>query len=343
MIKFNKVYNTLDQLQLDRSVDINHFHNYGNYRLVHTCTAALEIAALALDIKEGDEVIMPSYTFVSTANAFVLRGAKIIFCDVTEDMNMDLDFLEQLFTEKTKAVVVVHYAGCGADMKRLSDLCGQKNIALIEDAAQAIGVYQEDKLLGTFGDFGCISFHQTKNIHCFEGGMLIINNDKYSHVVDQIINMGTDKDEFFAGEVKQYTWQRMGSSYKMDDLRASYLRPQFSVLDYINRRRVEIVTRYQEALKDYDIFTRKDHNGHLFYIKVEDRDALKNYLFEKGVEAFSHYEPLHESKAGKKFGRTPSELTRTVDAYKLLRLPVYFELTNKEIDYITSCIKEYYE
>jgi dTDP-4-amino-4,6-dideoxygalactose transaminase len=343
MINFNKIYDTFDQVLIDKTPNLNRFHDYGEHRFVHTCTAALEITAMAIDIKPGDEVIMPSYTFVSTANAFALRGATLVFVDVTEDMNIDIEAVEKNITDKTKAVVAVHYAGSSCDIEKLSSLCKTNNLYLIEDAAQAIGSSYNGKLLGTFGDFGCISFHNTKNIHCYEGGLLIINNLELKNKTNMIIDKGTDRQAFLSGEVEKYTWQTLGSSYEIDQLRLAYLLPQIAVLDYITKRRQQIIAQYQFHLKDFNIFKNEQHNGHLFFIKTPKREALISFLAEKGITAYSHYEPLHLSEAGKKYGVCRMEMPHTMEAYNLLRLPVYFGLTDQEIMYIADCVKEFHE
>ncbi|MCH4888445.1 aminotransferase class V-fold PLP-dependent enzyme [Acidaminobacter sp. JC074] len=344
MIKFNQIREydmsfPLKTKEVYKEMISSHLPHFDEFHLVHTCTAALEIAALALDIKEGDEVIMPSYTFVSTANAFALRGAKIVFCDVDEDMNIKLDQVEALITPKTKAVVPVHYGGASCDMFDLSDICKKNNIYLIEDAAQALGSYYKEKALGTFGHMACFSFHETKNIHAYEGGMLVVNDSTFAVKVDNIIHEGTDKTAFRKGQVANYTWQALGSSYEMDILRMAYLSESLKDLDKVTEIRRGIVKSYQSSLDGYK---RTDHNGHLFYLLVKNRSDFIDYMLSNDIECFSHYEPLHRSCAGKKYG-SHGLMTGTNLADHLVRLPVHTHLTDEDIDKIIKKVKAYNE
>jgi len=358
MIKFNEIYTTdkekkmiSDTLSKGVLVGETFYHkqvlellnkSYKKTYLVHTCTAALEIAALALNIKAGDEVIMPSYTFVSSANAFALRGAKIVFVDVNEEMVIDLQAVKNAITEKTKVVVPVHYGGCSCDMKELKNICGN-HIYIVEDAAQSIF----DKSLGTYGDFSCISLHSTKNITSGgEGGILVVNNSDFINKVSCIVEKGTNRISFQNKEVEKYTWQTLGSSFCMDGIRAAYLYGQLLEKDDILERRKELVALYQEHLSAYEILKSKDQNGHLFYIKAknnEERDQLRKFLYKEGIESVSHYEPLHLSAAGKIYGEFKGLDKHTSDAYRLLRLPLHLNLKKEDIVYICQKVKAFYE
>jgi len=358
MIKFNEIYTTkqetemiADAISRGHLTGDTYYHlkvkeildrYYNKSYLVHTCTAALEIAALAIDIKPGDEVIMPSYTFVSTANAFVLRGAKIIFVDVDENMMIDINCVKNAITEKTKAIVPVHYGGSICDMKALKELCDD-NIYLIEDAAQSI--FNTDS--ETYSDFSCISLHSTKNITSGgEGGILIVNNNILDHTVSKIIEKGTNRSAFQNKEVEKYTWKTLGSSYSMDGIRCAYLYAQLLKWEQIISKRKKLVSLYQKQLKTFDVFKQEKHNGHLFYIKTNDqqeRNLLQQYLYVSGIESVSHYEPLHLSDAGKAYGEFIGENVHTKDAGRLLRLPLHVNMTEEDIFYICEKVKGFYE
>lgn len=312
---------------------------YKNMFLVHTCTAALEITGLALDLSSGDEVILPSYTFVSTANAYALRGAKLVFADVDENMNLDVENLEMLITPRTKAVVAVHYGGTSCDIDKLQSICEKHGLILIEDAAQGIRGTFKGKPLGTFGDFSCFSFHESKNIHCYEGGLLVVNNAAYLDAVHRIIHEGTDKHDFFSNRVRRYTWKSLGSSYMMDVLRMAYLEGQLMHADKITSRRKEIVNSYQNRITR-DGFKGVEHNGHLYYVIVDDQDKFISYMNEKGIQCLSHYEPLHLSEAGQKYG-WHLDLSGTERAFNLVRLPVHELLTDEDVEYIIECVESY--
>jgi len=344
MIRFNKIKTYEIEFPLEEKDYYQEqigrlLPEYKNIHLVHTCTAALEVAALAIDIEEGDEIIMPSYTFVSTANAFVLRGAKIIFCDVDNDMNIEIDEIEKLISNRTKAVVAVHYAGTSCDMNRLTVLCKAHNLYLVEDAAQAIGSRYDGKALGTYGDLSCISFHETKNIHCYEGGMLIVNNPKLKDIVETIVNEGTNRMAFRDGLVTNYTWQSLGSSYNMDILRMAYLLESLKDMDRVLKRRREIVELYQSRLTG---FNRPDHNGHLYFLLVKDRTDFIEYMKSNNIQCCSHYEPLHKSVAGQKFGEY-NTMIGTENAAHLVRLPVHMHLTDHDVEEIIIKVEEYNE
>jgi dTDP-4-amino-4,6-dideoxygalactose transaminase len=319
--------------------------------LVHSGTAALEMAALLINIQPGDEVIMPSFTFVSTANAFVLRGAKIVFCDSQQDHpNMDADLIEQLITEKTKAIVPVHYAGMACDMDKIMALARQYNLYVIEDAAQAIDSNYKDRPLGSIGHFGCISFHETKNIQCGEGGLLIINDKKFIERAEIIREKGTDRSKFFRGEIDKYGWVDIGSSYLPSDMNAAYLYAQLENIDDIIGKRKEIWNSYYQELRGLElrgilklpkIPEYTTNNGHIFYIVCntpEERNKLLQYLKKQGIGAVFHYQALHQSKMTKDYSQ---DYFPQAEKYteKLIRLPLYYEI---EISSILNEIKGHY-
>lgn len=315
--------------------------------LTPSCTDALEMAALLLNIQSGDEVIMPSYTFASTANAFALRGAKIVFVDINpETLNIDPCLCEEAITEKTKAIVIVHYAGIACDLDKLLEISGNYKIPIIEDAAQCIDAYYKDQHLGTFGDMATFSFHHTKNISSGLGGALIINEPKYLKRANVLYSKGTNRQEFLNGEVDKYTWVDIGSSFMMCELNAAFLYSQLEELPQIMSKRKLLWNTYFEAFEhlksQYAIHTPVvpsycRHNAHIFYLIMPDnhsRNALLNFLKSKKVEACFHYIPLHNSPAGKKFGRTSGELQFTHDlSERIVRLPLYagMGLTESEI------------
>ncbi|WP_281950361.1 dTDP-4-amino-4,6-dideoxygalactose transaminase [Nitrosophilus kaiyonis] len=326
--------------------------------LTPSCTAALEMAAILIDIKPGDEVIMPSYTFVSTASAFVLRGAKIVFVDIRPDtMNIDETKIEVAITEKTKAIVPVHYAGVGCEMDIIMEIAKKYNLFVIEDAAQGMMSSYKGKSLGTIGHLGAYSFHETKNYTSGgEGGLLIINDERFVERAEIIREKGTNRSQFFRGMVDKYTWVDIGSSYLMNDISAAYLWGQLEKADKINNNRLESWEKYYEVLKilkddgllELPVIPQECiHNAHMFYIKVKDletRTKLINYLKEKGISAAFHYIPLHSSPAGKKFGRFHrKDVYTTKESERLLRFPIYYKLSLKDIYYIADSVKEFYD
>lgn len=325
--------------------------------LVPSCTHALEMAAMLIDIKEGDEVIMPSYTFVSTANAFVMRGAKIVFVDIRPDtMNIDENRIESAITEKTKAIVVVHYAGISCEMDSIMEIANQYNLYVIEDAAQGVMSTYKGKALGTIGHIGCYSFHETKNYTCGEGGAILINGPTMIERAEIIREKGTDRSKFFRGQVDKYTWVDIGSSYLLNDISAAFLYAQLEKAEEINKDRLTTWNLYYENLKDLQEqgyielpYVPKEckHNGHLFYIKtkcLEERTKLIEYLKDKGIMAVFHYIPLHSSKAGVQYGRFHGEdLYTTSHSEKLLRLPLYYKMSPEHVNYICNTIKTFYD
>ena len=328
----------------------------GKCLLTTSCTHALEMAALLCNIKEGDEVIMPSYTFVSTADAFVLRGARIVFVDIRPDtMNIDETLIEDAITEKTKAIAVVHYAGVSCEMDTILDIAKRHRLLVVEDAAQGVMASYKGKALGTIGDFGCFSFHETKNYSMGEGGALLIRDEHYVEEAEILREKGTDRSKYFRGQVDKYCWRNYGSSYLPSEINAAYLYAQLEVADKINEKRLSIWNRYWdglEKLSDEGKIVRPTipegcaHNAHMFYLKardLEERTALISYLKEQGVQAVFHYIPLHDSPAGKRFGRFNGEDKYTTsESEKLVRLPMYYGLAKEEQDKVIKAIKEFY-
>ena len=325
--------------------------------LTTSCTHALEMAAILLDIKEGDEVIMSSYTFVSTANAFVLRGAKIVFVDIRPDtMNINETKIEQAITKKTKVIVPVHYAGIACEMDTIMEIANRYSLFVVEDAAQGIDSFYKGKALGTIGHIGTYSFHETKNItSAGEGGLLIINDETFCNRAEIIREKGTNRSAFFRGIVDKYSWVDIGSSYLLSDVCAAYLFAQLEVIDDIQQDRLNTWGYYFDGLKNLKdkglielptIPKDSTNNAHMFYIKVKDlktRSELIKFLKENDVNSVFHYVPLHSSCAGEKFGEFNGidEFT-TSDSQKLIRLPMYYNLKIKSIICIINKIKEFF-
>jgi len=319
-------------------------------------THALELAALLMDIQKGDEVIMPSYTFTSTANAFVLREAKIKFIDIEpETMNIDADLIEQAITNKTKAIVPVHYAGVSCNMDKINSIADDYDLYVIEDAAQGVMSKYNDEHLGTLGDLGCYSFHETKNYSSGEGGALIINNEKFKKRAEIIREKGTNRSQFLRGQVDKYTWQDYGSSYLPSEINAAYLFAQLENAEKINNNRLSSWNLYYELLKPLErkniislpyIPANCEHNAHMFYIKtknLEERTELISYLKDNKIQSVFHYIPLHSTKAGKKYSEFVGEdKFTTSESERLVRLPMYFGLEEQDIRYISDKITEFY-
>lgn len=320
-------------------------------------TSALEMAALLADIKPGDEVIMPSYTFVSTANAFVLRGATIVFVDIRPDtMNIDENLIEDAITEKTRAIVPVHYGGVACEMDTIRAIAKRHNLVVVEDAAQGFMSFYKGRALGSIGDFGCYSFHETKNYSMGEGGAVLVNHEKNVERAEIIREKGTNRTKFFRGQVDKYTWIDLGSSYLQSELNCAYLYAQIENPDIINNDRLQSWNTYYELLTplkekgciDLPVVPEGCvHNAHMFYIKtkdLEERSKLIAFLKENGIGAVFHYIPLHSSPAGQQFGRFHGEDKYTTkESERLLRLPMYYGLEKKDIEYVVSKIKEFYE
>lgn len=321
--------------------------------LTQSCTAALEMSALLVDIQPGDEIILPSFTFVSTANAFVLRGAVPVFIDIRPDtLNMDERLLEEAITSKTKAIVPVHYAGVSCEMDSINTIAKYYNIPVIEDAAQGVESYYKGKHLGTLGDLGCYSFHGTKNIISGEGGALLIQNAQYLENAEIYREKGTDRSQFLKGQVDKYTWQMIGSSYLPSELTAALLLAQLEQSKDITSMRLSLWEMYHQKLEALEqknklrrpiIPTDCKHNGHIYYVLLNDEESadqlilsLKNY----GISALSHYKPLHNSPAGIRFGRSGTPMTITNDLpFRLVRLPLWVGMTEVDIDYIVEHIE----
>lgn len=324
--------------------------------LTTSCTHATEMAALLLDIKPGDEVIMPSYTFVSTADAFVLRGAKAVFVDIRPDtMNIDENLIENAITEHTKAIVPVHYAGVSCEMDKITELALKYNLKIVEDAAQGLLSTYKGKMLGTIGDFGCYSFHETKNYSMGEGGALLIRDPNYIEKAEIIREKGTNRSKFFRGQIDKYTWVDAGSSYLPSDLNAAYLWAQLEQADKIFDNRMKTWNLYYELLTDLQkqgvislpvVPEHCTHNAHMFYIKVKDLDErthLIDFLKEQGILAVFHYIPLHTAPAGRKFGVFCGEDRYTTkESERLVRLPMYYGLEEEKVVYIVNKIKDFY-
>ena len=328
-----------------------------NVLLTTSCTHALEMAAFLADIQPGDEVIMPSYTFVSTADAFVLRGATCVFVDIRPDtMNIDETKIEEAITEKTKAIVPVHYAGVSCAMDEIMAIAKKYNLKVVEDAAQGVNAFYKGKALGTIGDFGCYSFHETKNYSIGEGGAILFQDDRYLEPAEILREKGTNRSQYFRGQIDKYTWVGYGSSYLPSDMNAAYLWAQLEEADKINDKRLSIWNFYHEELKELEdkgvlerpyIPEYATHNAHMYYIKVKDlrvRTKLLAYLKERGILSVFHYVPLHSATAGKKFGRFHGEdVYTTKESERLCRLPMYYSLSLEEAAEVVKALKEFPE
>ncbi|WP_236896259.1 dTDP-4-amino-4,6-dideoxygalactose transaminase [Clostridium beijerinckii] len=369
MILFNKPYTTEKEEEYLKDCLLRaHTHGDGYYtKQIHkfiedtfnspkalmttSCSSALEMAAILLDLKKGDEVILPSYTFVSTANAIVLRGAKPIFADICEEtLNIDPSDIEKKITKNTKAIFPVHYAGVACDMDYIMNIAREYNIKVVEDAAQGVNAKYKGKYLGTIGDIGCYSFHETKNYSSGEGGAILINNDKELMRRAEIIReKGTNRSQFFRGEVDKYSWVDIGSSYLPSDILAALLYAQFEKLDEIQNKRKNVYEKYYNGLKELEkegklrlpiIPEYCESNYHMFYILLnseEERNHLMDKLKENGISSVFHYLPLHNSHMGISLGNKQGSLPITENlSSRILRLPMYANLKNEEIQYIIS-------
>ena len=324
--------------------------------LTTSCTHATELAALLADIRPGDEVIMPSYTFVSTADAFVLRGATPVFVDIRPDtMNINETLIEDAITEKTRAIVPVHYAGVGCEMDTIMDIAKRHNLLVIEDAAQGVMASYKGKALGSIGDFGCYSFHETKNYSMGEGGALLIAHEKDIENAEIFREKGTDRSKYYRGQVDKYRWVNYGSSYLPSELNAAYLYAQLEEADTINNWRMDRWKEYYELLKPLAeegkielpfIPEECTHNAHMFYIKTKDQEeraALISHLIHYDIVAVFHYVPLHSAPAGLKFGRFHGEDRYTTkESERLLRLPMYYGLTAEQTAFVAEKVREFY-
>lgn len=325
--------------------------------LTTSCTHAIEMAAILADIGPGDEVIMPSYTFVSSANAFVLRGARAVFVDIRPDtMNIDENLIEAAITDKTKAIVPVHYAGVSCEMDAILDIAQRHQLSVIEDAAQGIMSTYKGKILGTIGDYGCYSFHETKNISMGEGGALLIRDAENIEKAEIIREKGTNRSKFFRGEIDKYSWVEQGSSYLPSELNAAYLWGELEAAEIIYEDRMRSWNTYWTQLSPLAgrgcielpfVPEHCVHNAHMFYIKtrdLEERTKLIQYLKEHEIGAVFHYIPLHSAEAGKRFGRFHGEdRFTTKESERLLRLPMYYNMKPEDIDTTVKRILEFYQ
>lgn len=319
-------------------------------------TTALEMAAILCDLQPGDEVILPSFTFSTTATAFVLVGAKLVFVDVRPDtMNIDENKIEAAITDKTRVIVPVHYAGVACEMDTIMDIAKRHNLKVVEDAAQGVMSSYKGKALGIIGDFGCFSFHETKNYSMGEGGALIINNEEYNDRAEIIREKGTNRSRFFRGQVDKYTWVDYGSSYLPSDMNAAYLWGQLEVADEINDNRLASWHTYYDAFKELEekglvklpsIPEECAHNAHMFYLKcrsLEERTEFISFLKENDIVPTFHYIPLHSSPAGMRFGRFDGEdEVTTSESEKLVRLPMYYNMKDSDISKVIAAVVEFY-
>lgn len=320
-------------------------------------TTALDMAMLLCDLKHGDEVILPSYTFSSTATSAVLAGAKLVFVDIRPDtMNIDENKIEAAITERTKVIIVMHYAGVACEMDTIMEIAKKYNLIVVEDAAQGVMSTYKGKYLGTIGTFGCYSFHETKNYSMGEGGALVINDSKYNERAEILREKGTNRAKFFRGQVDKYTWVDFGDSYLPSELNAAYLWAQLEKADEINNQRLSIWKKYRESFEKLEnkgfielqkIPTYVKHNSHMFYIKCKDlneRTELINFLKNKGIMAVFHYIPLHSAPAGVKYGIFSGEDVYTsIESDRLVRLPLYYGLSENDVEYIIESVLEFYD
>ncbi|MBW4520947.1 MAG: dTDP-4-amino-4,6-dideoxygalactose transaminase [Scytolyngbya sp. HA4215-MV1] len=324
--------------------------------LTHSCTAALEMAAILAEIQPGDEVIMPSYTFVSTANAFVLRGGVPVFVDIRpETLNIDETLIEAAITPRTKAIVPVHYAGVGCEMNAILAIAQQHNLLVIEDAAQGFMASYQNRPLGSMGHLATLSFHETKNVISGEGGALLINDPRLTARAEIIWEKGTNRSQFFRGQVDKYTWVDIGSSYLPSEINAAFLWAQLEFAETITQTRLTLWQQYHQALADLEnvgklrrprIPSDRQHNAHMYYILLSDletRTALIQYLQQQGINSVFHYIPLHSAPAGKKFSRTSGELYYTdYLSERLLRLPLFPALTDLQVEQVINAIDQFF-
>ena len=366
MIPFNKPpFIGKEKQYIDQAIDNNKICGDGDFSkkchawleektgarrglLVTSGSTALDMAAILADVGPGDEVILPSYTFVSTANAFVLRGAKLVFVDIRPDtQNIDEKLIEDAITDKTKVIAPVHYAGVGCEMDTIMEIAKKHGLIVVEDAAQGVMSTYKGRALGSIGDFGCYSFHETKNYSMGEGGAILIKDEEDAEKAEIIREKGTDRSRFLRGQVDKYTWVEMGSSYLPSDINAAFLYAQLEEADMINQNRraswdayYELLTPLAEAGRiELPVVPEEcEHNSHMFYIKtagIEERTALSAFLKENGIGSALHYVPLHSAPAGQRFGRFHGEDRYTTETFEsMLRLPMYYGLKPEEVEYI---------
>ncbi len=328
----------------------------GHVFLTTSCTHATEMAAMLAGIQPGDEVIMPAYTFVSTADAFVLRGAKVKFIDIRPDtMNLDESLIEDAITEKTKAIVPVHYAGVGCEMDTVMEIAKRRRLLVIEDAAQGVMSTYKGQALGSIGDYGCYSFHETKNYSMGEGGAIAVRDDKMVEMAEIIREKGTDRSKFFRGQVDKYTWVEVGSSYLPSELNAAYLWAQLEQADQIFRDRMQIWRMYEEGFRELADAGKVElphipegcsHNAHMFYMKVKDlkeRTRLISYMKSRGIILVFHYVPLHTAPAGRKYGKFVGEDRYTTkESERLVRLPLYYGMKPIDTERVICAVEDFY-
>lgn len=324
--------------------------------LTTSCTHALEMSSVLIGIKPGDEVIMPSFTFPSTANSFILRGAKIVFVDIRPDtMNIDEALIEEAINSRTRAVVPVHYAGVGCEMDSIMQLAREHDLTVVEDAAQGMMSTYDGMMLGSIGHIGCYSFHETKNYQCGEGGAILLNRAGLIERAEIIREKGTNRSQFFRGEIDKYSWQDLGSSYLPSDLNAAFLWAQMESADEINADRLKSWDTYYARLRVLEekgaiglphIPSKCRHNAHMFYIKtagLDERTRLIDFLRSNGVYAVFHYVPLHSSKAGRKYGRFHgNDAFSTKESERLLRLPLYFGMEQEDVETVCGLVSDFY-
>ena len=374
-IPFNKPFTVADELaNIAAAVRSGHLAGDGQYTrqchawlerhlgarkalLTHSCTAALEMAAILCDLTPGDEVIMPSFTFVSTANAFVLRGAVPVFVDIRRDtLNLDETLVEAAVTARTRAIVPVHYAGVACEMDKIMALAARHSLIVVEDAAQGILAEHNGRKLGAIGHLGCLSFHETKNVISGEGGALLVNDERFVARAEIVREKGTNRSQFFRGEVDKYTWVDIGSSYLPTELVGAFLWAQLEHAAEINARRLASCAAYRAGLAELAerglielpqaAPAGTTVNGHMFYVlarNLAERTALIAHLKSQGVHAVFHYVPLHSSPAGRRFGRAEGHLSVTDDiAARLVRLPLYYELSADDVDHVVAAVRSFY-
>lgn len=331
-------------------------YNFQNTFLTTSCTSSILLCAMAIRFDKDDEIIIPSYTFASTPSPFLMQGAKIVFADSGNHYpNITLESIKKVVTKNTKAVMVVHYGGFNDEIEAIQEYCKTNNLILIEDAAQAINSYFNGKPLGSFGDFSVFSFHETKNINCGEGGLLVVNNNQYLDIVDQIYECGTNKSDFKKGIVSKYEWASIGLSFTLSEINCSFLYPQLLEIDKVTEKRKGIWNNYYNELKSLESkrlislpnINLQNSNAHTFYIVLNNRAAvnkLSEFMSENGIQCTTHYQPLHSSKFGAKNISSKTKMTNADNfGAHLFRLPLHYNLTNTELEKITSLIHLFFE
>ena len=368
MIKFNVPYHSKNQQEsFKQLIENKQYANGGSFNvklkdlfkekykfnntyLTTSCTSAIQLCAMAIDLKQGDEIIIPSFTFPSTPTPFLMQGCKIVFADCNPNYpNIGLDEIKKLTTTKTKAVIIVHYGGFHNEIDKIADYCKENNIILIEDAAQAINSYHKDKPLGSFGDFSVFSFHETKNINCGEGGMLVVNNIHFLPQLETLYQYGTNRSDFIKGKVKNYEWVSLGLSFGLSEINSSFLFAQLQEIEKVTAHRKLLWDTYYKDLKEFaKIAPHEAANGnaHTFYITLANETtkiALQKHLTHKNIQAVSHYFPLHLSKFGSSLSQNKNLANSEIYGKCLLRLPLHHYLKVDDIKTITQAIKDFFE